>query len=551
MRELIRKYALQNAVFFNGKATPGAVIGKVFAEKPELKSRAKEVGRLAAEVVCEVNKLSLQKQKAELEAIDASLLVKDVKDETKELPELHGVTGKVVMRFAPNPNGPLHIGHSRQALLNDEYVKKYGGTYILRFDDTDPKTPNKRPMTEAYEMIQKDLEWLGVQVNRIEYASSRVPVYIAHFEKLVKMGKGYVCTCDPEIWRWLRREGKACPCREQGPKLWEKMRDGGFAEGEAVARVKTDLAHPDPAARDWAALRIIDSPDHPRVGNKFKLWPMLDFASAIDDHDFGITHIIRGKDLNISEVRQRFLYDYFNWTYPVAETTGKLFVEGAVTSKSKIKEGIASGKYSGWDDPQLVTLQALRRRGFPPETIREFVVEMGLKPVNATLDMGALEVMVKRAVDGDAKRMFFVPGPEEICVKGAPDLEVEISFYPKDDHLGSRKFSTNGRFFIPGQDAKPGRARLKDLYNIIITEKVTFDGDQLSEEDRRSLRKIQWVPVDSSRDARLLLTDGSVMDGKIESSVTEIAEDEIVQLERVGFARLESKNPVVFLLTAR
>lgn len=559
MRELIRKYALQNAVFFQGKAAPGAIIGKVLAERPELKSDVKTIGKLAGQIAGEVNKMTLADQKAELEKIDSSLLEKVAKDETKELKDLPDVKGKVTMRFAPNPNGPLHIGHCRQALLNDEYVKRYGGTLILRFDDTDPKTPNKRPMPEAYQMIQDDLKWLGVNFSRVERASARLPIYISYFDKLVDMGKGYICTCDPTEWRELRRKGKACPCRarpqEEQVKLWEKFQSNDdavrFKEGEAVARVKTDLSYKDPAARDWAAFRIIDKPNHPRTGNEFKLWPMLDFASAIDDHEFEITHIIRGKDLNISEVRQRYLYDYFGWTYPVAKTTGKLFVDEAVTSKSKILEGIKKGKYSGWDDPQLVTVAALRRRGFPPEAIREFVVEIGLKAVNATLDMGALEVIVKRIVDKTAKRMFFVTSPVSINVAGAPKKNVDVSFYPKKDSLGKRSFETDGKFFIAGDDFSTGRMRLKELYTVSIDgNKVDFESEKLGDDDRRHLKKIQWVPQTGAIDASLLLTDGSKVTGKIEAAASTLSVGDIIQLERIGYGKLDDKDSMTFVLTA-
>ena len=162
VRETIRKYALQNAVFFKSKANPKAVIGKVLGEVPELRSRSAEVREIVDEVVAEVNSMSPDAQVKALEAIDPSLLVKEKKERNYELPDLEGVTGKVTMRIAPGPSGPLHIGHTRASVLNDEYVKRYGGELVLRFEDTNPE----RLWPDAYDMIIEDLDWLGIGIGR-------------------------------------------------------------------------------------------------------------------------------------------------------------------------------------------------------------------------------------------------------------------------------------------------------------------------------------------------------------------------------------------------
>src|SRR3989344_5305271 len=322
MKDIIRKYALLNAVQHDGTASQGAVMGKAIAEKPELKGDMGALAKEIASVLKEVNALSPEDQKKEMEKLGP--IEKPEKKQREGIPDLPNVKGKVVMRFAPNPNGPLHIGHVRQAILNNECVNRYGGDFILRFDDTDPKTEGKQPMKEAYDWMERDLEWLGIVIGKVSAASSRLEIYYAHFGKLLEMGKAYVCTCDAERWRKML---------------------GDCEEGKAVARIKTDICHPDPAARDWAAFRIIAKPNHAKTGNTYRVWPLLDFASAIDDHEFGTTHIIRGVDLNISEVRQRFLYGYFSWEYPSAITTGKFSVKDTLMSKSKIFAGISTGDF--------------------------------------------------------------------------------------------------------------------------------------------------------------------------------------------------------------
>ena len=199
IEQLILKYALQNAISYSGMANPGAVIGKVLAEKPEFKNRAKEISQIARRIVDDVNRMSFDEQKKRLEGMAPELLTKGRKEREFKLPELSNVKGQVVMRFAPNPSGPLHIGHSRVALLNDEYVKRYGGRYINRFEDTDPA----RVDPEAYDFIIDDLAWLGVRITETHYQSDRLEIYYRIAKELLEKGHAYICTCKPDVWRDL------------------------------------------------------------------------------------------------------------------------------------------------------------------------------------------------------------------------------------------------------------------------------------------------------------------------------------------------------------
>ena len=240
LRQEIRKFALQNAIFFKGEANPKAVIGKILGGFPEYRSKSKEVGILVNEIVGEVNGMSLDEQTEELGKSDPTLLVKEKKERTYELPELENAENGVVMRIAPGPSGPLHIGHTRVAVLNDEYVKRYGGKLILRIEDTNPEKIDPA----AYGMIPEDLEWLGVKVDEVYTQSDRFEIYYEHVVRLIEMGKVYVCTCEGDDWRNLKEKCRACPCRElpveEQAERFNKMMNGEFGEGEAVAVVKTD-----------------------------------------------------------------------------------------------------------------------------------------------------------------------------------------------------------------------------------------------------------------------------------------------------------------------
>ena len=537
MKDIILKHALLNAQQYDGKASIGSVLGKVLAENPALK---KDVPKVKAEIektVEQVNSWSLEKQKKELAKLgDVS---RPEKEQRVGLPLLdNAVKGKVVMRMAPNPNGPLHIGHVRPALLNDEYVKMYKGKFILRFDDTDPK--GKRPMKEAYDWIRESLQWLGVKIHKETKASERLPVYYRYFEKLLEMGKAYICNCNPVHWRELKARGEACPCRDlsessAGERWKEMLKDA--EEGSMVARVKTDINHPDPAARDFAAFRIIDEPNHPVTKNKYRVWPMLDFASAIDDHEFGVTHIIRGVDLMISEIRQKFVYDYFGWDYPVTRTNGKLLVEGAVLSKSKILEGIRSGMYSGWDDPRLPTLSALKRRGFSAEAIRDYIVEVGANPINVILDWKALESHNRKVIDKDSNRYFFVAEPVEITLSKVPMKSAKAPLYP-----GKRKYRripVGKKLVVDRIDfvANRGReTRLMHLCNVKLDKAAKFTGKSV-----KDIPKIHWLDGKTLK-AKLVMPDGKVVSGLAEINLKKAKAGETVQLERIGFARVDSNK---------
>src|SRR5512136_687033 len=233
-KEILFLCALQNAVKHGGVPQSGAVIGMVMGAHPELRSRAKEVSALAREAIADVAALSPEARIATLQsrAPDMFAALFEKHEHKKVLPDLEKSGKGVVMRFAPNPSGPLHIGHARAAALNDAYVKQYGGRYILRIEDTDPK----RVDPEAYETVQEDIRWLGLGITEVVTQSDRLPIYYDLCRQLIERKGAYVCTCDNEHFKELKMAKQACPCRdnsvEKNLELWQKMLDHGFKEGE-------------------------------------------------------------------------------------------------------------------------------------------------------------------------------------------------------------------------------------------------------------------------------------------------------------------------------
>jgi len=542
----VRKYALQNAVQYEGKATVGAVLGKVMAEHPELRPKAKEISATAKQIVAQVNKMPLEDQRKELEKLAPELLVKEVKTREAVLPDLKNVHGDVRMRMAPNPSGPLHVGHSRMGILNDEYVKRYGGICYNRFEDTDPA----RIDPTGYQTIPEDFAWLGVRIDRTIIQSDRFEIYYDIAKKLLEMGKAYVCTCDPEVWRELKNQKKACPHREQPlneqMERWEKMFDGSFKPEQASLVVKTDLNHPNPAIRDFVGLRIDDTP-HPRTGTKYRVYPLMNLAVAVDDHLLDLTHVLRGKDHLNNTYRQEYIYNYFGWKKPEYIHYGRVSIAETQLSTSKMAKGIKDGLYSGWDDPQLGTLRALRRRGIRPEALRRYWIETGVKEVDIEFSWKTLYSFNRELIDGEANRYFFVDDPIKMAIEDAPELVGKAPVHPEHPDRGVREIRVGPKaeVFIQKSDLPKGdqKVRLKDLCNVeFVGDKARYIGNDLSILKER-VPIIHWAPLHSF-DAEVLMTDGSIRKGKAEPLLA-AAKGKVVQLERFAFVRVEETTPMI------
>jgi glutamyl-tRNA synthetase len=565
LRELIRKSALLNAVKHEGRAQAGPVVGKILGEKPEYRSNVRELSAVINEIVKETNKLSIDEQKRIVEKNWPEAFVKE-KVEEKRLPPLPNAAKyqRVVTRYAPNPDCVLHLGSARAIVLCYEYAKMYDGSFILRFEDTDPKL--KRPALEFYDLIREDLAWLECKPDHEYIESDRIPIYYEHAERLIKDGNAYVCTCKPEVFRQRILAQRPCDCRdlqvEENLNRWKLMLNGGYKEGEAVVRVKTDLAHPNPAVRDWPALRILDTQKfpHPRVGSRYRVWPLYNLASGVDDHLMDVTHIIRGKEHLTNEVRQTYMYKYFGWEYPETIHYGRLKITGATLSKSKIVQGMREGIYKSWDDPRLATFAALRRRGIMPDAIKKMIIDVGPKTSDVILSWENLYAYNRKILDPKVNRYFFVQNPIELTVKNVPKIfAVKLNLHPDQPERGYREYVVKPQgkdqsviLWVSSKDVDSPKVgsmlRLMELFNVKIEKANVYsaEGTFVSEayEDARNLKAqlIHWIPVGNDVAGRVVMPDASLTEGVAEAACRQLKPGEIVQFERFGFVRIDHIN---------
>ncbi len=544
---MARKYALNNALQHGGSANAGPIIGMILGKNPELKQKAKEVGQIVGKVLAEINKMSAEEQQKALEELAPELLVKEKKERILRLEDIEGAEGGVVMRLAPNPSGPLHIGHTRMAVLNDEYVKRYGGKLIVRLEDTNPDTI----MSEAYDMILKDLDYLEVEYHEVINQSDRFELYYEYARQLIEKGAAYMCQCESEQWREMKDKKTACEHRDSdiddNLQLFDKMMAGEFHPGDISMVVKTDIGHPNPAVRDFVALRLLDDA-HPMVGDNYIVYPLYNYSVAIDDHLMEMTHVLRGKDHLNNTIRQEYVYDHLDWEKPKFYHYGWVSIDDTVLSTRQIKVAIAEGKYSGWDDPRLGTVASLARRGIHPQAIRNYWVEVGIKAVDIKFAWENLYAYNKTIIDPIAHRFFFVWDPEVVRISGVDILKGKCSLLPDDPDAGYRETTheadENGFIYLnitaeDLADTTPGQIiRFKDLGNMeYLGEKGFKYIDNDLEMIRNGVRIIHWVGS-QNHEVRVNMPDGEVRQGVVEHDVMGSI-GKVVQFERFGFLKLE------------
>ena len=387
----IRGYALKNAIAYKGKANQGSVISALFNEGMRKKDM-KTYGKKISEIIKEVNSMNIGKQKKEFEKL------KDILSERQEregLPDLPNVSKKgVVMRLAPSASGALHVMHAINGSFSFNYVLKYGGKMIVRIEDTNPENT----YAGADKLITKDAEWLFKKKAHIFVQSDRMEIYYKYAKRLINSEHAYVCTCPAESFRECVKKQKACPCRKltnkENMERWEEMladsKGGGFKPGEAVLRFRTPdeiggMAHKNPAMRDFPLARI-NLTRHPRQKSKYRVWPLMNLAVSVDDIEMKMTHIIRGKDHMDNAKRQEMVFKALGKKYPWCAYLGRYHFKGMELSTTKFREGIASGKYKGWDDPKLPTVASLKKRGYKPEAFWKMAEHIGLSQVDKVFE---------------------------------------------------------------------------------------------------------------------------------------------------------------------
>ena len=545
IEDTIRAAALRNAILHNGKAHPKAVLGQLLAINPKLKKEAATLLPRIEAVTGEVNSLDLESQQEALSGYDIKF--KTAEKEKEGLPDLENAK-KVVMRFAPAPSGPLHIGHARTVVLNGEYVKKYGGKFILRFEDTDPN--NIFP--EAYDWIPEEIEWFGYKIDKIAVQSDNILSYYKHAKRVLEGGDAYICTCPQNKFKKLVESKKPCPCRDRPPEYNLERWDWMFSKykpGDAVMRIKTDMDHPNPAMRDWPAARIIDTP-HPKTKTKYRVWPLYNFSNVIDDHELQVTHILRGKDHEDNTRRQAYLFNYLGWKQPITIHHGRLKIDEAevILSKTKTRKLIAEGKYSGWDDPRLATIHALRRRGIQPEAIRLLMANLGIGKVDIAFSLKTLYTANRKIVE-NSSRYFFVPNPKLINIESKQQKIAKVPYHPDHSERGFRIFKINPikgyiKVSVPADDlkdvARGTKLRLIDLANLEFigkTKAKEIGGDLLP-------KKIQWLP--DGLECFIRMPDGKTVKGICDPEASQLDPGTVIQFVRFGFVRLDSKKPLIF-----
>jgi len=551
-----RKFALQNAVLFNGKANEKAVVGKVVAALKKNSVTPAEIIPVVSQVVAQVNIMSAADQLAELATLAPELLQKEKKEKDFSLPPLpFAEKGQVVTRFPPEPNGYLHIGHAKAALIDYEYARIYDGKFILRFDDTNPENAH----LEFYDAQKEDLHWLGVEWNVEYHTSDHLETHYKLAEQLISQRNAYVCKCAPEVIREGRFHAKTCACREEltgpaGLDLWKEMLASRGVN--RILRLRGQMNSENTAMRDPTLFRVIDT-KHPLTGDKYHIWPTYDFAGAVEDSISGVTHPFRTKEYELRDSVYFRILSLLNLRVPYLLEFSRLSIEGMPVSKRKIKPLIDQGMVSGFDDARLPTLRGLKRRGIVPEAIKQFVLQQGISKVESVVDFSLVESINRKFLDPRVKRYFFVPDPVQLVVEDAPEKTVKLPLHP-DATMGDRTIHTALTFFIPRQDVQKMTVgdvfRLKGLYNVKITKiGNTIHGNYVGEDLIPETAKIQWVTDDYI--AMKVLVPGLIfkdeifnpeslqeIQGYAEKAIAGLPIGEIVQFERVGFVRLEKQK---------
>lgn len=542
---LIRKLVLLNAVKHGGKANPGSIVGGVLGDFPDLKQDMKALMQEINAIVKEINSLDETEQKDALleidpEALDKKQEERDIFAFLKILPE-----AKIRTAFPPGPEKYPHIGHAKAAILNFKLAKQFKSEFYLRFEDTNPDLVKE----EFYKIIQDDLHWLGVTWDKLLCASDYMQLYYDHAEKLLKQGNAYYCTCTQEQTKEHREKGKECKCRsnspEQNVELWKAMPNQ--EQGAATIRLKIDMNHKNTTMRDPAMFRINKTP-HARHKDKYAVWPTYDFQNSIMDGHFEITHRLRSKEWEMRSELQKYIQGLLGYKPTTTYEFARFNLEGVESSGRKIREGIQEGRFLGWDDPSLTTLAALRRRGFQPEAIAEFVVKTGMTKNEATLTWDDLIVHNKRFLDEHADRHFFVESPVKITIKNAPRKKFQLNLHPTNKK-GGRDFETHEDFLITKKDKDSLMVgeiyRLMECLNFKVTGKDEYEFVDESIDTYRSKGKgmLHYLPDNAENvEITVMLPDKTVAKGLAESSTKNVKEGEVIQFERFGFARLDDRS---------
>ena len=550
----IERAALVNAAKHDGKAEVDAIVGRVLAEIPALRAKAGFVSMEAASVAKRVNALTpAQQEKLLLDRYPGTPITRE-KQGRAGLPPLPNATkGKTAFRLPPEPSGYMTIGHAMAFTINYLYREEYAGKLWLRFEDTNPRKVQMR----YYEIFRRGISWLSIKPDYEKNVSDDMEIFYEKGNRLLELGKAYACSCDEAKVKRLRFEGVPCEHRDNpvdmNLRVWRELLAKKHKEGSYVIRFKGDMKNPNYSLRDTNIFRIIAYP-HPLTGTKYTLWPTYDFAVAVEDEICGITHVLRSSEFR-NELQQ-LIREALKFRNLQVIQFSRFNFKGTPVGKRLLRPLVEEKLVSGWDDPRMPTVEALRRRGITPEAIREFTLLVGYTKAEHEYDWSMLLSINRRLLDPVSRRIFFVPAPVLLSVRGAPRRTAVIPFHPQNE-LGSRSINTEGKFFISSGDLKVVKEgavfRLMDLYNVELQSTApeamaNYAGDEIIPNSR----KFQWV-TPSHAEVSVTVPDVLFLEGDVfnkdslkeisgfaEDSVSDVKVGDIVQFPRFGFCRLDS-----------
>ncbi|MDH5401304.1 MAG: glutamate--tRNA ligase family protein [Candidatus Heimdallarchaeota archaeon] len=570
LKQEITAQSLLNAKLYKGKPNGKAVIGKIMSTKQEFRKYAANIKELVDLEINRITQLTLLQIEQELNEIAPNkeeqylnkkkMQIEERKsDPLKALP--NAKEAEVVLRYAPDPSKFPHLGQGINYLINRMYADKYKGKIILRFDDTNPAIVKE----EYYKAIKAGMKWLGATWDKEIKASQHIDKFHQVAEQWITQQLLYACFCQGEVLSKNREEGNACEHRnqsiDQNLKIFQNIQNNKYTSGQVVLRLVGDLTSDNNVMRDPIMFRIVDQ-QHPLLDKFYPLFPTYDFESAYFEATEKITHVVRSGEFGtMRQELQSYLITKLGGKVPEFVSFGRVNIQGCPTKGRVIRELVTDNIVTGWDDIRLITLAGLKKRGIQPETIRQLAIEVGLSPQNTKIAWSTLETKSKQNLEKTAKRLYFVPNPVNLHVTDGTEREITLPYHPLHEDYGNRTIFTNGHFKVAKSDVMNlsigSIFRLKDLYNVEITEKSkdgSIIGIYKGEEIIAKTPKIQWVgpqAVDGELDVPDLLENeqGEInpnsmhkMKGSFEENIRNIPKQEVIQLERVGFAKIDKNT---------
>jgi len=455
---------------------------------------------------------------------------KEKRKKSLVLPKMENIVeGKVITAYPPEPSKFPHIGHAYACLINYLFAKQHNGKFIIRFEDTNPDLAK-----EEYYLAQlQGYEWLGIKPDQVIYASDYMDLIYSKVDKLFEMRKAYVCTCDSETTRKNRELKQECKCRsnsvDHNMKMWNKMKSGELKKGEASIRLAIDMKSPQGEMRDPVVMRVNENL-HARQGIKYKVWPSYILQNTVLDCETGVTHRFRSKEFEPLKPVQKLIAKWLGYSFPQIFEFARVNLVGGQASGRKLREQVESGGLS-WDHPALTTLASLKRRGFLPESIKEFVDKMGVSKTESTIEWTVLESINRKMLAKiDVSKISAFNKPVKVSIndkneylkenltEGYIDSELELNKEFRVKHFGNIIRTKEKEIEVIGNETKPG------LIIASFSKEVT---------------EIKMLMPDFDEPEKVIFIDSD--------EFTNLKDNDIVQLQGIGFCRLENKKEKVFV----